>query len=207
MTATVRIVSDRRDSAMRVPNAALRYRPPGVAAQVDEQSAAGPGPQRRGPAAAEAFVKRLVTELSLTADQQRELSTIMEDSRRDFAALRDQGLPPDQMRGRGQALRARTGERIAAILTPEQRPRYAELRAAQSPAAAASLGGRVWVLGADGQPRPGRRAGRRRRRHGHRDRLGRPQARPGGDRRRRRQAGGSVGSGSGPAPRLLTWRR
>jgi HlyD family secretion protein len=153
MTATVRIVSDRRDDVLRVPNAALRYRPPGVAAQADEPAAALPGPApRRGPAAAEEFVKRLVAELSLSADQQRELAAIMEDSRRDFAALRDQGLPPDQMRGRGQAIRARTGERIAAILTPEQRPRYAELRASQSRAAGTSLNGRVWVLGADGQP-------------------------------------------------------
>jgi HlyD family secretion protein len=153
MTATVRIVSDRRDNVIRVPNAALRYRPPGVPGQADEPAAAsaGPGP-RRSPAAAEEFARRLVSELSLSADQQRELAAIMEESRRDFQALRDQGLPPDQLRGRGQAIRARTGERIAAILTPEQLPRYAELRAAQSRTVASGVGGRVWVLGADGQP-------------------------------------------------------
>lgn len=34
MTANVRIVTDRRESALRVPNAALRFRPPGAAADV-----------------------------------------------------------------------------------------------------------------------------------------------------------------------------
>src|SRR6185369_8254299 len=37
MTATVRIVSDRRDQVLRVPNAALRYRPPGAPASADER--------------------------------------------------------------------------------------------------------------------------------------------------------------------------
>ena len=150
MTATVRIVSDRRDQVMRVPNAALRYRPPGAPGVTDEPAAAGP---QRGPGNAQEFARRLIGELSLTQDQQRQLQSIMEDSRREVQALREAGLPPDQMRGRGQAIRARSGERIAAILTPEQLPRYQEMRAAQRSVTAA-VTGRVWVLGADGQPQP-----------------------------------------------------
>jgi HlyD family secretion protein len=150
MTATVRIVSDRRDNVMRVPNAALRYRPPGAPGVSDEPAAAGP---QRGPGNAQEFARRLIGELSLTQDQQRQLQSIMEDSRREVQALREAGLPPDQMRGRGQAIRARSGERIAAILTPEQLPRYQEMRAAQRSVTTA-VTGRVWVLGADGQPQP-----------------------------------------------------
>ncbi|HEX2116499.1 MAG TPA: efflux RND transporter periplasmic adaptor subunit [Alphaproteobacteria bacterium] len=150
MTATVRIVSDRRDDVLRVPNAALRYRPPGAPGMAEEPVPAGP---QRGPGNAQEFAKRLISELSLTADQQRELSAIMEDSRREFIALREAGLPPDQLRSRGQAVRARTGERIAAILTPEQLPRYQELRAAQRSVTSASSG-RIWVIGADGDPQP-----------------------------------------------------
>lgn len=150
MTATVRIVSDRREQVLRVPNAALRYRPPGAPAAADEPAAPS-GPQR-GPAAAQEFAKRLISELSLTTDQQHQLRAIMEDSRRDFQALREAGLPPDQLRSRGQAIRARTGDRIKAILTPEQQPRYAELRAQQSRGTASAASGRVWVIGADGQP-------------------------------------------------------
>jgi HlyD family secretion protein len=150
MTATVRIVSDRRDNVMRVPNAALRYRPPGAPGVSDEPAAAGP---QRGPGNAQEFARRLIGDLSLTQDQQRQLQSIMEDSRREVQALREAGLPPDQMRGRGQAIRARSGERIAAILTPEQLPRYQEMRAAQRSVTTA-VTGRVWVLGADGQPQP-----------------------------------------------------
>lgn len=153
MTTTVRIVSDRRDNVLRVPNAALRYRPPGAPASADEPAGASPGAQR-GPAAAQEFAKRLVSELSLNADQQRQLQSIMEDSRRDFQALRDSGLPPDQVRNRGQAIRARAGERILAILTPEQQPKYAELRAQQSRSTTSAASGRVWIVGSDGQPQP-----------------------------------------------------
>jgi HlyD family secretion protein len=150
MTATVRIVSDRRDNVLRVPNAALRYRPPGAPAAADEPASANAGPQR--PATAQEFAKRLTSELSLTPDQQRELATILEDSRREFQALRESGLPPDQVRNRGQAIRSRAGERIMAILTPEQQPKYAELRAQQSRSTTSAVNGRVWAVGADGQP-------------------------------------------------------
>lgn len=151
MTATVRIVSDRRDSVLRVPNAALRYRPPGVAAQADEPASAA-SPAAAGARRGEEFARRLVSELSLTPDQQREVNAIIEEGRREFLALRDAGLPPDQMRTRGQAIRARNGERIAALLTPEQLPRYAELRAAQARTTTSAVNGRVWTLGPDGQP-------------------------------------------------------
>jgi HlyD family secretion protein len=151
MTATVRIVSDRRDQVLRVPNAALRYRPPGAPAGAEEPASAAAGPQR-GPAAAQEYAKRLITELAMTPDQQRQLAAIMDDSRREFEALRETGLPPDQMRNRGQMIRARAGERIMAILTPEQQPRYMELRAAQSRSTTSAASGRVWVIGPDGQP-------------------------------------------------------
>ena len=176
MTATVRIVSDRRDDVLRVPNAALRYRPPGVAGAGRRADGGGPGPRpRRGPAAAEEFVKRLVSELSLSADQQRELRR---DHGREPARVRGAARPGPAARPaarRGQVLRARTGERIAAILTPEQRARFAELRARSRSRRRAC--GRVWVLDADGQPAPCRRADRRRRRHRDRDRVRRPQGR------------------------------
>src|SRR6185295_6692583 len=99
------------------------------------------------------YAKRLIAELSMSQDQQRQLASIMEDSRREFLALRESGLPPDQVRNRSQAIRARAGERITAILTPEQQPRYAELRA-EARTTTAAVSGRVWIVGADGQPQP-----------------------------------------------------
>jgi HlyD family secretion protein len=47
MTANVRIVTDRKEDALRVPNAALRFRPPGV--EVDRTQRSGGGPGGGGP--------------------------------------------------------------------------------------------------------------------------------------------------------------
>jgi HlyD family secretion protein len=47
MTANVRIVTDRKEDALRVPNAALRFRPPGV--EVDRTQRPGGGPGGGGP--------------------------------------------------------------------------------------------------------------------------------------------------------------
>src|SRR5262249_265012 len=44
MTANVRIVTDQKDSVLKVPNAALRFRPPGVEPESRDRS--GPGGQR-----------------------------------------------------------------------------------------------------------------------------------------------------------------
>jgi HlyD family secretion protein len=47
MTANVRIVTDQKDSVLKVPNAALRFRPPGIEAEPRERPGAG-GPRTPG---------------------------------------------------------------------------------------------------------------------------------------------------------------
>ncbi len=44
MTANVRIVTDQKESVLKVPNAALRFRPPGVDAETQRPGAAGSRP-------------------------------------------------------------------------------------------------------------------------------------------------------------------
>ncbi len=44
MTANVRIVTERKEDALRVPNAALRFRPPGTEAERPQGRGVGPGP-------------------------------------------------------------------------------------------------------------------------------------------------------------------
>ncbi len=51
MTANVRIVTDQKDDVLKVPNAALRFRPPGIEAEQRERPAGGGpggGGQRTG---------------------------------------------------------------------------------------------------------------------------------------------------------------
>lgn len=78
MTANVRIVSDARTGVLKVPNAALRFRPPGAAAAKDGDAPAAapasvPGGGSGGPADAQARRQRLVDELKLDAAQQSRL--------------------------------------------------------------------------------------------------------------------------------------
>jgi HlyD family secretion protein len=151
MTANVRIVTDMRESVLKVANAALRFRPPGEAAArpaAGEARAAevkgdgGPGAQWR---------ERLVSELALDADQQARLDPILLDARAKMAALRE--MPEEARAKMAAAVRSESRLRIEDILRPEQRARYAELVAEQSGRGGARASGRVWIL-ADGGPQP-----------------------------------------------------
>jgi HlyD family secretion protein len=159
MTANVRIVTDTRESVLKAPNAALRFRPPGESAAADSKKGGandgGKGDVKGTPAVAPQgqgaqFRERLVTELKLDAEQQGRLDPILGELRNKFMAARD--LPEEQ---RGKALAAARNEsraRIEEILKPEQRARYAELVAEQAGRAGTATRGRVWVL-ADGKPK------------------------------------------------------
>jgi HlyD family secretion protein len=164
MTANVRIVTDTRESVLRAPNAALRFRPPGESAAGDSKKGGandgGKGDVKGTPAVAPQgqgaqgqgaqFRERLVTELKLDAEQQGRLDPILGELRNKFMAARD--LPEEQ---RGKALAAARNEsraRIEDILRPEQKARYAELVAEQAGRGGTATRGRVWVL-ADGKPK------------------------------------------------------
>ena len=151
MTANVRIVIDSKPSVLKVPNAALRFRPQGV-----EPDASAP-PRRDTPAAGgappplAAIRERLVRELKLTEDQQRALDPILQESRQQLMALQSPNLPEEQRRQRGQKIREAAQAHIREILTPEQQARYAELSGQQG---GDGIVGRAWVIGRSGQPTP-----------------------------------------------------
>jgi HlyD family secretion protein len=171
MTANVRIQVDRKNDVLRVPNAALRFRPPGEpgATPAPAASAAqGGAPARRGgsgggapgggggsanPAEAR---ETLVRELGLSADQQARLEAIFGEARQAFTALRGQNLDDRARETQRRRIRGETREKIRAILTPEQRPKYEAIVAAQDGGAGAApeTPARVYVVGADGKLKP-----------------------------------------------------
>jgi len=157
MTATLRIVSDQRETATKVPNTALRYRPPGVAASMGGPVAAATTGQSGGGRALqspEQILASLTERLKLNEEQQKRVKDVLEESRRQLMAM-PQDLSQEQRRARFQALRAQAGERIAATLTSEQRPIYDEIRRAQAGGGASAqvTSGRVWIVGSDGKPK------------------------------------------------------
>jgi HlyD family secretion protein len=168
MTATVTIVTDRREEVFKVSNAALRYRPPGtqpapsagqaVAAEPGEgggPSGTGSGGRSGNPQAQAEAMKRTLTEtLKLDKGQIEQLDAIFAQSRSEFVALGASGLSADERRIKGRAIREAAASKINAMLNEEQKVKYAELRARTggSGTGGGSAGGTLWVVGADGLP-------------------------------------------------------
>ena len=175
MTANVRVVTDVRDDVLKVPNAALRMRLPGVEPAVKDAkneadktapasqsaaagAAAGSGAtgsttasaaNAGGPGGALAeFRKRLVTELGLDAAQQEKVGAIYAAARPEFMKLRE--LPEDQRPKARERVLADLRVKVGDVLTPEQRVKYAALVAES--ASRQITRGRLFVPGPDGLP-------------------------------------------------------
>ena len=173
MTANVKLVYAEKPSVLKVPNAALRFRPAGAdAGPVGSTRGQGGVPSAGPPAAGQAprgdvagggrspgeMRERLVTGLGLSAEQQKKLDPILADTRQQMMALR--GLPEGERQARAATIREATRAKIREILPPEQRAKYEELagREGRSAGAAPAFGGggnagRVWILDTDGKPK------------------------------------------------------
>jgi HlyD family secretion protein len=162
MTANVRVVTDQRESVLKVPNAALRMRIAGVEAPAAPQGAASaPAVSASAAAVAEGatggrpaggpgteFRNRLVAELKLNEEQTTRVDAIYAETRPKFGALRD--LPAEERPKARDRLMADIRARIGEVLTAEQKTRYGALVAES--AGRTSTRGRVYVLDAQGQP-------------------------------------------------------
>ena len=181
MTANVRIVTDTRDAVLKVPNAALRFRPAGGSAGSALDSAASADAARR-PAGESApaksddkskavqgadagatkggagggqlnqFRERIVTDLKMDAQQQQRLDPIFAEMRNKMMGLRD--LPEEARARQGAAIRSDMRARVEEILKPEQKARYAEIVAEIGGRAggAQSTRGRIYLI-EDGKPK------------------------------------------------------
>jgi HlyD family secretion protein len=154
MTTNVRITVANRDQVLRVPNAALRYRPPGTATAAKAEKGAA---QKSGAAAgggaggqAQATRDRLTRELNLSAEQQTKLDAIQRATAERIAAI--SADDPARRKKEAGRLRAQSRTEIAAILTDEQRERYTAMAAEQR--GVATTRGTVWVPDAAGAPKP-----------------------------------------------------
>ncbi|MDP1654970.1 MAG: efflux RND transporter periplasmic adaptor subunit [Hylemonella sp.] len=167
MTANVRVVTDVRESTLKVPNSALRVRIAGVepvasAPAATNSEAAGAAttgsaaqntsqPQAAsaagGPAAE--FRNRLVKELQLDAAQTEKVDAIYAEARPKFMQLRE--LPEVERTKARERITADIRARISELLTAEQKTRYAAMVA--EVAGRTVTRGRVHVLDADGKPK------------------------------------------------------
>ncbi len=151
MTANVRLLVDQKDSVLKVPNAALRYRPPGEAAEAVPAAVGGPSGVQGTPPSTEQIRDRLVKSLGLTPEQQKKLEPILQEARDKFRALMMRNPTEGERRIEGQKIREASREQIRAALTPDQRGKYDQQVAEQAGARAGSSG-RIFLLGPDGKP-------------------------------------------------------
>jgi len=152
MTANVRIVVDERQSVLKVPNAALRFRPPGANdARPDADASAAPAAPASGGQALQQFRQRLSEEVKPDPAQQAQIDASFADLRQKIAGLREVADEAERRR-RGERLRAELRARIAELLRPEQKGAYQRVLREFGARGAASAG-RVWVL-ESGAPKP-----------------------------------------------------
>ena len=152
MTANVRVVVDSRDEVLKIPNAALRFRPAG---QGESKPAGNAQPvQQAGGQAAQQFRQRLLEDLKPDESQKANLEQIFDDARQKLASVRDMRKESDR-RKQVERIRAESRARIAEILNAEQKKIYERLLGEMGGrGASASAAGRVWVIADNGQPRP-----------------------------------------------------
>ena len=136
MTATLRIVTEHRADALRVPNAALRWRPRG-GGEAAEGRAPAPG-GGGGP------VEQVLRELpDLTPAQRAEIEAAQAEMRERAAGA---SRNPEGRQQQMQAARQRLISRVNAALNPEQRARIAEARGSRG------TSGTVWLSEDGGAP-------------------------------------------------------
>jgi HlyD family secretion protein len=151
MTANIQIIVDERQNALKVPNAALRFKPNGEDAKSTgaSRSAAASSGETAQP---EERLKQLTAALRLTESQQNQVRVILSDAREKLEALRRQAATPEEIRRETQAQRERTRNVVATLLAPEQREKYVRFAAAQE--GVAPLRGKVYVAGEKDKPQP-----------------------------------------------------
>lgn len=153
MTANLQVVTEDRRDVLRVPNAALRFRPAGTAvgpAPVALPNAPRAAGGNRGGAA---LRERIELELHPTPEQKTALAAIFEERRGGGGRAAMAGLSEEERRAAFRAARGEMIAKIAAVLDPERRGRF-EAMMQEGRQGQAGQPGRVYVLDAAGQPKP-----------------------------------------------------
>ncbi len=153
MTANVEVRVSQRADVLKIPNAALRFQPPGMAAPKRRARAGGGGPPGGGgPGAARARLEKLAENLNLDDEQKERLRELAGQRRsRVRALMQGGGGPGPGGRETMRAMRREMNTKIMAFLNPQQREKFSRMIAGRR--ANPVRPGRVWIL-QGGRPEP-----------------------------------------------------
>ena len=152
MTANIQIIVDERQNVLKVPNAALRFRPNSEEDRPQGASAdmRGASANQGGPGQIEDRLKQLGAALNLTESQQNQVRVILSEIREKLSTMRRQGADLDEIRKEASTLRERSRSAILALLSPAQKEKYALYVATQETGPASK--GRLYSLDSKGRP-------------------------------------------------------
>jgi len=157
MTANVRLVVAQKESVLKVPNAAFRFRLPGDDSAPPRGSGGGGGTGQGSapnPPSADQIRDRLTKALGLTQEQQEKLEPILRDTGQKMRGLASRGLSDSERRVEAQRIREASREQIRALLTAAQRAKYDTELTDMQLARQGVASGRVFVLGEGAKPAP-----------------------------------------------------
>jgi HlyD family secretion protein len=151
MTANVTFQIARRENVAMIPNAALRFRPGNARPERSPTETAATPSRGNGQDRVRQQIETLKRELDLTKDQEQKVIAIYREMGQKLRQMRESGTPFDQMREEIAKLRRAAEDKVAALLSPEQKSKYDDLRGAASDSGPRR--GTVYVLGANGEPK------------------------------------------------------
>jgi HlyD family secretion protein len=154
MTANASILVAHKENVLKIPNAALRFRPDFVRKEAaSSQSSPKAGSASASAASPEQVLDRLKTGLNLTPEQQASLARILQDAQSEIQAARKEG-GPEQAKAKAKELRATNRMKIRSLLTEEQKKMYDQMDRGGASGQAAGPVYKVWTPVPEGQPVP-----------------------------------------------------
>jgi HlyD family secretion protein len=155
MTANASILVAQRESVLKIPNSALRFRPEFAKKEASPPTKGAAAPAAPSPSSptGEQILERLKAELKLTPEQQAGISRILKDAQSEILAARKAG-GAEEARNKAKELRTANRLKIRSLLTEDQKKKFDQLDQRPESSPAPAQGFKVWVPAPDGKPVP-----------------------------------------------------
>jgi len=157
MTANASILVAYKENTLRIPNAALRFRPDFARreAATSQKDSAPATATTSSPSAlsAEQVLERLKGELKLTTEQQAGIFRILKDRQNEIQVARKAG-GPEEAKAKAKELRASNRIKIRALLTEDQKKKYDQMEQRPDTSQGPSPVYKVWTPVPEGRPVP-----------------------------------------------------
>jgi len=125
MTANASILVAHKDNILRIPNAALRFRPDFAKKEAVPQRGTQAAPPQTPPAPSLPSLERLKAELNLSPAQQSTISHILTDAQNELQGA--QKTSPEAAQAKARQLSAFARSKISSVLTEEQRKKFDQM--------------------------------------------------------------------------------